>query len=121
MMGSLVKGLAGSKNQNMPTPKVKATGKTKDKRVIFFPRPSLRLQTKRPRVRSDSPAIAKNLVPPSRNCMPIKPKERRAEVTKNLCLLDICLGNYVIGDVHVGIDFLNVCLLLEAIQERKHA
>ena len=110
-----MKGLAGSKNQKIPTPKVKATGKTKDKRVMFLPSPSLRLQINKPSVRTERPPIAINLIPPSRNCITIKPNERRAEVIRNFCLLDICLGNYRIGDIHVGVDLLNVYLFIQAI------
>ncbi|MFI5241096.1 MAG: hypothetical protein ACHQUA_01545 [Microgenomates group bacterium] len=61
IIGILAKMLLGSRNQNIPTPKVKNIGRIKVRSVMFFPRPSHKDQAKRQAVRSPKIPIAQNL------------------------------------------------------------
>ena len=89
MIGTLLKILAGSKNQKTPTLAVNKAGRIKVKRVMFFPKPSLKDQAKRRTEKRLNPPIAQKRKLLSKNWIPIKPKERRKEVIKKRRRFDI--------------------------------
>lgn len=82
-MGRLANTFDGSKNQKTPTPPVKNAGRANVRRVEFLPIPSQRDHKKRIEVIRLSAKIAYILYGLSKNCIPIKPKERTNEVIKN--------------------------------------
>ena len=102
--GSLAKIFTGRRNQKIPTPKVKSGGKINVRRVALIPNPSQREKTKKSKVKKVRPLIARKRDESLIKLIPIKPSERRMEVTTNFFLLD---------KISIGKNFLNIVVIIK--------